>query len=418
MHHWGGLIDLDPIGDTTDAVAALVDSIRADDGEDQVAWRGGARRVARLMPAPPPAIRTISIKPDRSYLVTGGLGGIGLEVSAWLAARGARNLVLFVRTPLPPRQEWIQRPDDSRIAAVKKLENAGVTVNTLTVDVGDPSAMTNAMARFSREWPPLGGIIHAAVQLTGSPLANMSRDDFDAMFRTKVGGARLLDDHSVSQPDEFLVHFSTTAALFGQVEFAHYAASNAVLDAFASRRSAEGRPALSVNWGTWQQMRGLRDEDRVRLARSGVRPMPAAVALGALESLIAAGATRAIVADVDWPILRSVYESRRAQPLLSHMKAAELSVSPTQTNGVRNPTGPAIDFGSLAPDERREAIEISVRHEVAQVIGLPGSEFYQSKRSIYPRWESIALWRLNSRGAWSGPSRPRCLRPSRLIIQP
>jgi acyl carrier protein len=90
--------------------------------------------------------------------------------------------------------------------------------------------------------------------------------------------------------------------------------------------------------------------------------------------LIAAGATRAIVADVDWPILRSVYESRRAQPLLSHMKAAELSVSPTQTNGVRNPTGPAIDFGSLAPDERREAIEISVRHEVAQVIGLPGSE--------------------------------------------
>src|SRR5262249_18357433 len=211
-------------------------------------------------------------------------GGIGLEIAAWLASRGARHVVLFGRTPLPPREDWIRLGDDSRVAAVSKLEAAGVVVKTVALDVSDPVAMTDAMAKFGREYPALGGIIHAAVGMTAWPLADMPRDDFEAMFQTKVGGARLLDSLSASQPVEFFVNYSTAAALFGMVQHAHYAASNAVLDAMACRRVVEGKPALSVNWGTWQQMR-VTDEDRAKMAKSGYRPLDAKVGLAALESL-------------------------------------------------------------------------------------------------------------------------------------
>ena len=381
---WGGLLDLDPLGDTKDAVAAFMDATRADDGEDQVAWRDGMRRVARLVSAATPARGSVSLRSNVSYLVTGGLGGIGLQIADWLAARGARHLVLAGRTPLPPRRDWTKHTGDARIAAVTKLEGAGVTVNTLAVDVSDPAAMADAMARFGQEWPPLGGIVHAAVALTAWSLADMPHEELEAMFRTKVHGARLLDALSASQPVEFFVSFSTTAALLGQAQFAHYAASNAVLDALACRHRANGRQALSINWGTWNQMWGLNKEDRARIARAGVRPMPARVALAALESLIAAGATRAIVADVDWPVLRAVYESRRAQPMLSRVVAVAEDRSGARSGASSAPgEQPATDYASLAPSERRHAIEHAVRREVAQVVGLCAPDLVDPALSLF-----------------------------------
>ena len=372
---WGGLVDLDPLGDITRAVAELVATFRAGDGEDQTAWRDGTRRVARLVPAPPPAQATISAKPDASYLITGGLGGLGLGIADWLTKRGARHLVLAARTPFPPRQEWASHLSDSRIAAVSELEHAGVTVETISVDVGDPAAMRALMARFGDQWPPLHGIVHAAVAPTAAPLVAMQPDLLKAMFRTKVESAHLLDALSSSQPIEFFINFSTTTALFGSVQLAHYAASNAVLDALACRRRAEGRPALSVNWGSWDRLWGVNDEDRARIARGGLRPMPVATGLAALESLLAAGATRAIVADVDWEVLRAAYETRRAQPLLSRVAVVPVDRSQGEPRDAIEPSERAtIDFASLAPDGRRDAIEHAVRRQVASVLGLPSAD--------------------------------------------
>ena len=111
------------------------------------------------------------------------------------------------------------------------------------------------MSRFGNEWPQLGGIIHAAVAATASPVANMTSDDYVAMMRTKVGGARLLRSHSKSQPVDFFVNFSSYAAILGPVQYAHYAAANAVLDALSCDWAAQGSYTLSVNWGAWEQCR-------------------------------------------------------------------------------------------------------------------------------------------------------------------
>jgi acyl carrier protein len=231
------------------------------------------------------------------------------------------------------------------------------------------------MARFGREWPPLGGIAHAAVAPTAAALVDMQPDLLAAMYRTKVQSACLLDSLSASQPVEFFVIFSTTTAILGVAQLGHYAASNAVLDALACSRRAKGRPALSINWGTWDKLLSVSEEDRARIARGGLRPMPTAIGFVALESLLAMGVTRAIVADVDWPVLRAVYETRRAKPLLSRVAAGPHGRVVTRTNeaGASNEP-PEIDFASLAPIERRNTIELAVRHEVAKVVGLRSLE--------------------------------------------
>ena len=161
--------------------------------------------------------------------------------------------------------------------------------------------MTELMARFGSEWPPLGGIVHAAVARPPPPwwTCNMtsSLPCFERKFEAPVCWISL----SASQPVEFFVNFSSITAILGSARLAHYAAASAVLDALACRRRAEGKPALTINWGAWDKLIDISEEERAHVVRNGLRPMPTATGLAALESLLAAGATRAIVADVDWP---------------------------------------------------------------------------------------------------------------------
>jgi acyl transferase domain-containing protein/SAM-dependent methyltransferase/acyl carrier protein len=381
---WGGLLDLDPLGDTIDATTAIAAAVRANDGEDQMAWRNGARLVARLARAPQPEKGTVPIHSNATYLITGGLGGLGLEVAGWLTECGARHLVLAGRTPLPPRSDWASLADDRRVAAIVALERAGAQVEAVALDVGDASAMTALITRLSVAEPPLRGIVHAAVAPTAAPLAEMQPDLLDAMFRTKVASFRMMNALTVKQPLDFFIAFSTTTAILGVSQLAHYAAANAVVDALACRRRADGRVALSVNWGTWDKLLSVSDADRARIVRGGLRPMPSKTGFAALESLLAANATRAIVADVDWPVFSAVYEARRARPLLKRVVAApacQVNVA-TDEADLQVEHG-AIDFGPLAPVERREAIEVAVRAAVARVFGLDAPNLIDPATNLF-----------------------------------
>ena len=164
-------------------------------------------------------------------------------------------------------------------------------------------------------------------------------------------------------------------ALLGPVQFAHHAAASAVLDALACVWVAHGRRALSVNWGTWWS---LQSDYRDRVARAGIRPMSAAVALDALGRLLAAGIPRAIVADFDRPILRDIYESRGSRRLLS-----ELVNEYEETRGDEEKVGPpddiVVDLSSLSRSDRLRAIDERVRLDIARVLGLPDTRSIESE---------------------------------------
>ena len=165
---WGGLVDLDPATGMSANAALFVLHLLATDAEDQIALRANRRYALRLVPEQRDGgSETFVWRRNATYLITGGLGDVGLHLARALVARGVRRLVLMSRTPLPPREGWDKATPESsigrRIASVRALEAEGVAVHLAAVDVSDEYQLHSFLDRFGAEgWPPIRGVIHAA----------------------------------------------------------------------------------------------------------------------------------------------------------------------------------------------------------------------------------------------------------------
>jgi acyl transferase domain-containing protein/acyl carrier protein len=381
---WGGLVDLEVAASPEVNAGILLDELRRDDGEDQVAWRDSRRLVPRLVrrdDAPAP----VSIRADATYLITGGLGAVGVEIGAWLASRGAKHLVLTSRRPLqgPGPGQAVRNEsvadDRRRDEAVRRLEASGATVHVAAVDVADEAAMAALFARFGRDLPPLAGIIHAAVEMSSAPVAALDGATVRAMLRAKVGGALVLDALARGRTLDFVVLCSSTTALWGARGLAHYAAANACLDALAHAARTEGRPVVSVNWGTWEVMRHASEAERRMFAEAGLRPMTAADALDRLGRVLADGIPQAAIAAVDWRALRAVYEARRRRPLF-----AEIGAEPPARSLPRGAATPLRDrLESVPPADRQDVLIEFVAAEVARILGADDPATIDPARGLF-----------------------------------
>lgn len=353
---WGGLIDLD---DATPA-AALVAELLSPGADDQIALRDGRRFAPRLVRRAPAAGAPFTCG-EGTWLVTGGLGALGLELARWLAGRGARTLLLTGRTGYGPRETWADRAaDDPRARALLGLVDAGVDVRVAAVDTTDEAAMRAALA--DPTLPPLRGVIHAAGVVRPTPALEATVDDLAAELAPKVAGAWVL--HRLAPQVDAFVAFSSGAAIWGSKLLAGYGAANHFLDALAHRRAAAGLAALSIDWAMWGDvgMAAEGEHDRM-LRRMGLRPMPVDDALAALGALLEGGATQAAVADNDWSVLKPAFEQEPRRRLLARI-AAPQAVAKTDAPSLLG------DLGALGPDEARAALLGFVREQVAAVLGL------------------------------------------------
>ena len=254
---WGALIDLDPLAPPEVNASALWREVRERRSEDQIAFRGDQRWALRLTRARSlNGVHAPSFRPDGSYLLTGGLGGLGLTVAGWMVANGARRLILLGRTSLPPRTEWgrIAASSDlaTKVAAIRALESQGASVHLAAVDVADPSALRAFLESYGAEgWPPIRGVIHTAGLLHHRAALEEDREGLTSLLRAKSVGAWLLHVLLRDAPLDFFVCFSSAASVLASPLLGGYAAANAFLDALAHQRHLEGRPALTINWGLW-----------------------------------------------------------------------------------------------------------------------------------------------------------------------
>jgi len=322
----GGLVDLDPKSTVREAAKWLSSQLKADDGEDQTAVRGGHRYVPRLerIENSAAATGTVDLHKEATYLITGGLGGLGLKIAAWMSGRGAGRLFLLSRKKLPPRAEWKGIAPDSPeafwVRSIQDIESEGAAVEPVSVDVSDRNAMSELFSRLRRDSSfPLRGIIHAAVQMSAYPLEKLTPEALAEMMRAKVEGGLLLDEFSRGMELDFFTMFSSTTSLWGVVGLAHYAAANQVLDALAHRRRSDGLPAVSINWGTWEEMRIAGAADKELFQQAGLNTIPVDRALKLLEQLLLWRDPQVCVAAVHWQRLRSVYEARRGRPFFEKM---------------------------------------------------------------------------------------------------
>ena len=390
---WGGLIDLpssNPGDDVTkDAAARLLAEVRNSDGEDQVVLREDKRYVARLMQSGEKTNKRqpLVLRSDACYLITGGLGGVGLQVARWLVTKGAKHLVLTSRTGLPDRAQWAALPPaggpGKKIAAIQALEELGAKITVAKTDVADLPQMSALWAELGRTHPPIRGIIHAAGTTRASALEDLEWNELRDVLRPKVSGAWLL--HHLTQTTEtsldFLVLFSSGASLWGSQGFGHYAAGNHFMDILAHHRASLGLPGLSINWGWWGSEGMVSGDLAGFFTKSGLRMMPPEQALASLEYLIETGAIQKTIADFDWPVFKPIYEAKRVRPLLEGMTIAP----PPKSEEIKEETSAQLArfLQDAPPQERKDLLFTYVQNEVAKILGFASPDLLDPSQGFF-----------------------------------
>jgi acyl transferase domain-containing protein/acyl carrier protein len=375
---WGGLIDLEPGTSPLDAVAnRLWEQIFNPDGEDQIAFRQGRRYVGRLVRKRQSVAQRAALAwpTDGSYLITGGLGDLGLVVARWMVEQGARRLILLGRTKFPPRSSWSTAETGSRLAhqvgAIRALEALGASVHLASVDVADEAQLRAFLEEFGAEgWPPIRGVVHAAGVLRDGLLSQLDQAALNTVLRPKMMGGWLLHRLLEDAPLDFFVLFSSAGSLLGQPGQANYAAANAFLDALAHHRKAQGRPALSVNWGAWAEL-GFAETAggkrlAARLALVGIRSMAPRQALEVLQRMLRQDAVQVAVVPVDWKQYRQFYSVGSESPLLSQLANEEAELQPQAVH----PGEKRKAFLAAEPAARLKLLRSYLSEQVARVLGL------------------------------------------------
>jgi NAD(P)-dependent dehydrogenase (short-subunit alcohol dehydrogenase family) len=357
---WGGLVDLDPDVPAAEAMVALAAEMLAPDGEDQIAFRGGERHAARLTRRSCPEPQAgVTCRADATYIVTGGLGGLGLLVARWLVERGARHLALLGRSGLGPH--------DRRHAVIEGMRDVGATVRVVPADVGDATSVTTLLDGLRADgWPAVRGVVHAAGIMRYRPLVDTTAADVTDVLRAKVRGAWLLHAALTGTPLDFFVLFSSASAVLSSGMIALYAAGNAFLDALAHHRVARGLPAVSIDWGLWTGagMAEAADATAVgTMAARGMGSIEPERGLHALARVLAAAPIQIAVLPTDWARLRDHYPAFSAAPLLERLNAERVAPPATVSTA-------AAEVRTASPEERRRRLPAFVAGELATVLRL------------------------------------------------
>jgi myxalamid-type polyketide synthase MxaD len=378
---WGGLVDLEPNSDATDSSAhQLWDEISTPDGENQVALRSGQRLVARLARRCQTSVRENPLRwrSDGSYLISGGLGDLGLKVARWMVSQGARRLILLGRTQLPPRSTWRSLETDShlarQVAAIRELEQSGASVHLVSADVANEQQMRAFVDQFQAEgWPAIRGVVHAAGVLQDGLLLQLDDAAMTKVLRPKMTGGWLLHRLLREAPLDFFVVFSSAGSLIGQPGQGNYAAANSFLDALAHHRKVQGLPALSINWGAWAELGFAETEGGKsltrRLALLGIRSMPPARALEVMGQLLREDATQVVALPVNWSKYHEFYPAGTEPPLLSELVNEEAASQPPAAHSGEKRCA----ILDAAPADQTKLIESYVTEQVARVLGLSPS---------------------------------------------
>ena len=253
------------------------------------------------------------LRADRSYLVTGGLGGIGCAVASWLADHGAGTIVLNGR----------RDPDAAAAETIRALRERGVTVQVERADVTDATAMDRMLDRIDRDLPPLAGVIHSVGVLSDGALTNQSWERFERVLWPKVLGAWHLHRATEDRDLDLFILFSSRVGVMGNPGQANHAAANAFLDQLAGHRRAMGLPGQAIAWGAWSEIgEAAEQKDRIERQRAalGGRWFTPQQGLDAFERLVRQDATTSVVMSMDWEVFEEAVEHR--PPFLEDLLSA------------------------------------------------------------------------------------------------
>jgi phthiocerol/phenolphthiocerol synthesis type-I polyketide synthase D len=316
---------------STPLEAALSDLLAGEQPITEIGWWHGTRHVARVRPGPHPttaAPLSQPVRPDAAYLVTGGLGGLGLVTARWLAEQGARRVVICGRSA--PTDSAARELDDLRAATMTDL-------SVILGDIADPACLHRVLHTATDQGVALRGVLHAAGVVQDATVTTLDKDLIDRVWRGKAEGAWALHQATLDHDLDFFVVYSSVASLLGSPGQAAYASANAFLDGLAAWRVAQGLPATGIHWGAWSQVgRGQ------HLARQGLEMISSRDGIAALEGILSGGHHQIAYSPIDAARWIAAYPAMTSSTLLRDVldgrPAAQAGTSPvlTELHGARS----------------------------------------------------------------------------------
>ncbi len=307
---------------------------------------------------------SFGVRADATYLITGGLGAIGLRLAQWLTQQGARNLVLVGR----------RAPSSHALETIEALRREGNRIEIRSADIACQDEIAGVLREIERELPPLAGVLHAAGVLDDGVFLEQTWDRVEKVLSPKALGAWNLHQLTAAKSLDFFVLFSSVASLTGSPGQSGYAAANAFLDALAHHRQARGLTALSVNWGAWAEggMAARVEESGHRRVLPGIRPVKAERCLATLNYAMAQDEPQVAIADADWTRWKPM--PRLLSTVIQHKPAAKI---PTDDSDILG------RLEAAAPGNRRKILVEYLRGQAKLLLGLNGSgPFIDERQSL------------------------------------
>jgi acyl transferase domain-containing protein/acyl carrier protein len=356
----GGLIDL-PASLHERSLERLCNLLGEDGAQDQLAVRADGLFARRLLRAPTFAPATPKRwRPRGTVLVTGATGGIGRNLSRWLARSGAEHLLLVSRSG----EDATGAPE-----LRAELEQLDVGVTIRSCDVADRDAVRGLLSSIPEEHP-LDAVIHAAGIARAMTLGEMTVEHMQATLASKVAGAQNLHELTAKMDLSAFVLFSSWSAITGGSNQGDYSAANSFLDALAEQRRASGLVATSIAWGLWGGG-GMIQYVGEEVVRRGARIMPPELAIEGLQWALDHDECCSVLVDLDWDLYAPTYAFARSRPLIEDLPEVKRALA-QHAAGRREEDGEAsliVELRSLSESERERAVLELVRARAALVTG-------------------------------------------------
>ncbi|MBF6245647.1 SDR family NAD(P)-dependent oxidoreductase [Nocardia elegans] len=383
----GILTDVMRLFDAGELQPLPVTEFSLSDAEAAFRHMAEARHVGKIVvradsDVPQIRVSTPRMRSDGTYLVTGGLGSLGIEVARWLVARGARHLILVGR----------HDPDARARAAIDEFEAAGATVVLSRTDVARASEVAELLATVDiATGAPLRGIVHAAGVLADAVIERLDDASMRAVMAPKVLGAWNLHLATIDAALDFTVYFSSAAGVLGSPGQANYAGANTFLDALAAHRRAIGEAATSIVWGPWSEGGLASRDDRItHMTDLGIGSITPEQGVAILDKIMISDAVHSVVMPID----RYAWRAASAA-VAGSARFAELVDAPTVRGGAASAiadalrAAPSADHAAIAADYLAGA--------VATRLGMDADTIDRDRPLRYMGLDSLAAIEIRTR---------------------
>ena len=368
--------------------------------DDLIAYRGGHRWLQGFDPMrveTPPAESNVGLRENGVYLVTGGLGGVGLVLAEGIATRVPAKLALFSRSGLPPREDWEQLRDGHDLTAEKirrvlRMEELGSEVMPFGADVSNLDQMRAAVAEVEKRFGKITGVVHSAGVGGGGIMLLKSKEALATVLDPKIRGTLVLEELLKDNPLDFFVLCSSLNAFLGEGGISDYIGANAFLDAFAHSRKNRPTPPVSIQWDSWEDV-GMVAEGWFGAAKNPVvKPIIEALDHPLFSSRITLGETHTYVVhlspDKHWVVGEHMLMGSPTLVGTTHLQFAHTAFTLSQGEGpieMRDVLflGPIV----MAADATREVHVVLEPH-------ADGFRGFQVKSRKGTEWETHAVGRV------------------------